>query len=258
MKNQTGTFYGIGVGPGDPELITLKAVRIINKVDIIFAASSIKNKHSLAVDIAKPHISENADIRPLSFQMSNNESEKEELWRGNTEIIISELEKGNDVAFLTLGDSMTYSTYGYLVKIIQEIKPEIKIITVPGIPSYLAAASGMNLPLVEGDESLLITSGARGGKELRKYSDCIENVVLLKTYKNVEDINDALSEADLLKNSRAITRCGREGEEVFNDVKELENRKPDYWSLIIAKKNGTGLSPGGFENGGREKKQTEI
>jgi len=237
MKVQTGTFYGVGVGPGDPELLTLKAVRAINKVDVIFAASSIKNKHSLAVNIAKPHISATADFRMLSFQMSNNESEKEVLWRKNADQIIAELEKGKDVAFLTLGDSLTYSTYGYLVRSIQEKKPHINIVSIPGITSYLAAASRMNLPLVEGDESLLITSGARGGKQLRKYSKCTENVVILKTYKNVKDINDALSEADLIEDSWGISRCGREGEEIFEDVRDFEKRKPDYWSLIIAKRS---------------------
>lgn len=236
MKNQTGTFYGIGVGPGDPELLTLKAVRVINKVDVIFAASSIKNNHSLAIDIAKPHISDTADIRMLSFQMSNNENEKELLWEENAMLIIEQLEKGKDVAFLTLGDSLTYSTYGYLVRIVQQKNPDILIESIPGITSYLAAASRMNVPLVEGDESLLITSGARGGEELRKYSTCAENVVLLKTYKNVKDINKALTEANLIENSRGITKCGREGEIIFKDVKDLEKRKPDYWSLIIAKR----------------------
>ncbi len=236
MEHQTGTFYGIGVGPGDPELLTLKAVRIINKVDVIFAASSVKNSYSLAIDIAKPHISESADIRMLPFQMSNNENEKEVLWRENAEIIVAELEKGRDAAFLTLGDALTYSTYGYLVRIIKEKNPLIRIESTPGIPSYLAAASRLNLPLVEGDESLLLTSGARGGRELRKYSKYVENVVLLKAYKHIEDINKALSEADLLENSRGISRCGRGGEEIFEDVRDLEKQKPDYWSLIIAKR----------------------
>jgi precorrin-2/cobalt-factor-2 C20-methyltransferase len=237
MNHSTGTFYGIGVGPGDPELLTLKAVRVINHVDVIFAASSIKNRHSLAVEIARPHISEHADIRMLPFQMSNNEDEKETLWEENARVIMAELEQGKNVAFLTLGDALTYSTYGYLIRIIQQKNPGIPIRSIPGITSYLAAASRMNMPLVEGEESLLITSGARGGKALRKFSGCAENVVLLKTYRNIKDINDALAEAGLLKNSRGVSRCGRAGEKIFEDVTDLEKQKPDYWSLIIAKRN---------------------
>ena len=234
--NEFGTFYGIGVGPGDPELLTLKAIRIINSVDVVFAASSIKNTHSLAVEIARPHMAEGVDIRMLSFQMSNNEAEKHLLWKENVDRIAAELSLGKNCVFLTLGDSQTYSTFGYLAKLMKEYHPGICVKSVPGITSYLAAASSLNQPLVEGDESLLITSGARGGGELRKYTEAVENVVLLKTYRHVKDINDALDEADLLETSVAVTRCSREDEEVICDVRGFENRKPDYWSLIMAKR----------------------
>jgi precorrin-2/cobalt-factor-2 C20-methyltransferase len=236
METKTGTLYGIGVGPGDPDLLTIKAVKIIKSVDIVFAASSIRNKHSLAVEIARPHMSEKTDVRMLSFQMSNNEAEREKLWEQNAKIIISELQDGQSVAFLTLGDSMTYSTYGYLLKIINQKASHINIISVPGITSYQAAAARINTPLVEGDESLLITSGARGGDELRKCAASADNVVLLKAYKNMADINSALKDTHLLENSIGISKCGRKDEKIIRDVREFEKRKPDYWTLVIAKK----------------------
>lgn len=237
MTTKTGTFFGVGVGPGDPGLLTLRAIETINHADIIFAASSIKNTYSLAVEIARPHIDANADIRMLSFQMSHNVDEKETLWAQNADKIIAELEAGRDAVFLTLGDSLTYSTYGYLVRIITRKAPHISIRTIPGIPSYLAAAARLNQPLVEGDESLLITSGAHGGAELRRFGRDIDNMVMLKVYRHIEDINAALEEAGLLANSRGISRCCREDEEIVEDVKTFEQRKPDYWSLIIAKRN---------------------
>lgn len=232
----TGTFYGIGVGPGDPELLTLKAVQALNRADVVFAASSIKNDYSLAVEIARPHLSDAADVRLLPFQMSHKVEEKERLWQENADIIIAELEAGRNAAFLTLGDALTYSTFGYLARIVAEKKPHINICSIPGIPSFLAAAACLNQPLVEGDESLLLTSGAHGGAELRKYGKNINNVVMLKVYRHITDINQALAEVDLLNNSRCISRIGREGEEVIENVTELENRKPNYWSLIIAKR----------------------
>jgi len=150
---------------------------------------------------------------------------------------MQELEKGRSVAFLTLGDSLTYSTYGYLLKIIKQKAPDIRVVSVPGITSYQAAASRLNTPLVEGDESLLITSGARGGNELRKCGTSADNVVLLKAYKNVKDINAALEDANLLGNSVGVSKCGRKDEQITYDVKDFEKRKPDYWTLVIAKRN---------------------
>jgi precorrin-2/cobalt-factor-2 C20-methyltransferase len=237
MNHKTGILYGVGVGPGDPDLLTIKAIKILSHVDVVFAASSIKNNHSLAIEIARPHLPENKDVRMLSFQMSNNENSRELLWQQNVGLIMKELEKGKSVAFLTLGDSLTYSTFGYLLKIINQQAPHIKVVCVPGITSYQAAASRINTPLVEGDESLLIMSGARGGDEIRKYGASTDNVVLLKAYRNVADINSALKDADLLKNSVGITRCGRKNEEIILDITEFEKRKPDYWTLVIAKKN---------------------
>lgn len=238
MDINPGILYGIGVGPGDPDLITVKAVKILKKVDVVFSASSIKNSHSLAVEIAKPHLTENTKVKSLSFQMSNNEAERETLWQENAGIIMAELNQGKNAAFLTLGDSLTYSTFGYLLKIIQKKAPHIEINSVPGITSYQAAASRINTPLVEGDQSLLITSGARGGDELRKYGALADNVVLLKAYKNVSDINYALMDADLLENSIGICRCGRTDEKIVRDVREFEKQKPNYWTLLIAKRQG--------------------
>lgn len=231
----TGTLYGIGVGPGDPELMTVKAVNILKRVDVVFTASSSKNSFSLAVDIAKPHLSESAEIEILPFPMTKERDTLKHAWFENSARIVSILEEGKDAAFLTLGDPMTYSTFGYILQHLQDVRPDVVIETVPGITSYQAAAARMNVPLVEAEESLLITSGAYGGAHVRKLSTRAENVVLLKAYKNVKDISEALAENNMIKNSRAIQKCGREGEEIFEDITELANRKPDYWTLILAK-----------------------
>jgi precorrin-2/cobalt-factor-2 C20-methyltransferase len=231
----TGTFYGIGVGPGDPDLIPLKSLRILSQVHVIFAAASSKNDYSQAVAIVKPHLPAHVDVRLLSFPMTKAMEEKKSSWRANAKTIIAELEKGLDVAFLTLGDSMTYATYGYILKHIQMMAPHIDIETIPGITSYQAAAAKVNLPLVEGEESLLILSGVEGGDRLRQLSFCAENVVFLKAYRNTRDITEALDEAGMLESSVCVTNCGRENEEIITDLNELDQRPPGYWTLIIAK-----------------------
>lgn len=232
-----GTLYGVGAGPGDPELITLKSVKILSKVDIVFAAASTKNAYSLAVNIAKPHIPKTTPIKMLSFPMTRDESETKRAWKKHAKTIITELEQGKNVAFLTLGDPMTYSTYGYILKWVQALSPHAPMIkTSPGIASYQAASARLNIPLVEGEEMLLIVSGAKGGDCFRRLTNKPENVVFLKAYKNVKDINSALKESGMFENSVGIKNCGLAEEEVIQQIDKLNGSQPDYWTLVIAKR----------------------
>lgn len=236
MPEKKGILYGLGVGPGDPELLTLKAARILNSVDVVFAASSTKNSYSLAVSIARPHIFDLTAVRMLQFPMTRDKKTLQKAWKEHAMTIIKEVEQEKNVAFLTLGDLMTYSTYGYVIQYIKELSPKVPIISVPGITSYQAAAAAINRPLVEGEESLLVVSGAQGGDRLRDQAESPDTVVLLKAYRNCKDIALALEENDLLDNSVAISRCSLPDQEIYDDVAELCERKPKYWTLIIAKK----------------------
>ncbi|MBI9074582.1 MAG: precorrin-2 C(20)-methyltransferase [Desulfatibacillum sp.] len=231
-----GTLYGIGVGPGDPDLITMKAARILGEADVVFAASSTKNTHSQAVEIARPHLKDSVLVRMIPFPMTKDMETMESAWEKNALEIIATLEKGLDVVFLTLGDCMTYSTFGYVLRNIQRLAPHITVCSVPGITSYQAAASRLNTPLVEGEESLTLLSGVHGGGRFREISHNAENVVFLKAYKNASDIAKALDDAGMSANSVGIVKCGLEGEQIINDVNEFRDKKPDYWTLIISKK----------------------
>jgi len=233
-----GILYGIGVGPGDPDFITLKAVEILKKVDMVFAASSTKNSHSLAAEIAKPHLQASVPIQRLPFPMTRDKQAKEAAWQDNAATVIKVLEQGKNVAFITLGDCMTYSTYGYLIKYIKRLAPHIEICSIPGITSYQAAAARINTPLVEGEESMVLLSGVMGGNKFRQISDHADNVIFLKAYKNAGDIAMALDEAGRADNSVGIVKCGLEDEQIVSDVKVFAEKKPDYWTLIISKKSG--------------------
>jgi len=235
MNNKAGILYGIGVGPGDPDLITIKAAKILNRVDIVFAAASTKNNHSLAVNIASEHIPDSTTVKMLRFPMTSDKNETQRAWKEHAHTIVGELEQGRNVAFLTLGDSMTYSTYGYILKHVQTLAPHLEVQTVPGITSYQAAAARLNTPLVEGEESLMVVSGVKGGNRLRELCGKPENVVFLKAYRNVSDIKAAIDETGKYPRSVGIKSCGQQNEEIINDIGELSQRKPDYWTLIISK-----------------------
>ncbi len=234
MENQ-GKLFGVGVGPGDPELITVKAVRVIKEADIIFTAASTKNTYSLAVEIASPYVSSSVTIKTLSFPMTKDEKEVEAAWISNAKEIAAALKEGKKAVFLTLGDPTTYSTFGYILKKMKCIMPDASIETIPGITSFHAASARLNRILVEGEESLLITSGAYGGDRIRQAGD-VENVAIVKAYKNIKDINKALKETGLNKRSAAVSKCGRKNEELIKDIESLEQREPDYWTLILASK----------------------
>ncbi len=236
MSTQAGTLFGIGVGPGDPELVTIKAAKILGRVDIVFAAASTRNHHSLAREIARPHVPETTPIKLLKFPMTRDKNETHSAWEMHARTIIDELETGKDVAFLTLGDAMTYSTLGYIVRFIGAAAPQLKIETIPGISSYQAAAARLNTPLVEGEESLMVVSGAKGGHRLRELAGQPENVVFLKAYRNVKDITEAITESGSYQHCVGIKNCGHADEEIIPNIEELNKKAPNYWTLIIAKK----------------------
>jgi precorrin-2/cobalt-factor-2 C20-methyltransferase len=237
MNKKTGTLYGIGVGPGDPDLITMKAVKILGRVDIVYAAASTKNNHSLAVHIAGSHIPENTAVKMLRFPMTRDKNETRKAWKEHAQTIIAELEKGKDAAFLTLGDSMTYSTYGYILKYVRALASHLEVRTIPGITSYQAAAARLNTPLVEGEETLMVVSGAKGGDRLRDLAGKPENIVFLKAYRNVKDIQAAIDETARFSSCVGVKSCGLADEEIISDTKTLCERAPDYWTLILAKQN---------------------
>ncbi len=232
-----GTLFGIGVGPGDPELIPVKATRILKTVDVVFTAASSRNEYSLAVEIGRPYIPEQTPIEKLDFPMCKTREVKEEAWHQNAARIAAVLEEGKSAAFLTLGDPLTYSTYGYIIRFLKAHWSHLPIQTVPGITSYQAAAAAVNQPLVEGEESLLILSGVHGGDRFRSLAQKPDNVVFLKAYRNVDGICDALRDSGMAAGSLAVSDCSRENQSIYHDICDLKDLAPNYWTLIIAKQS---------------------
>lgn len=236
MSNESkGTLYGIGVGPGDPKLMTLRAVEVLKKAEIVFAASSPKNNYSRALDTAKSFLPPSAEVRMMDFPMTKDQDALHQAWEVNAREVLEVLEEGRDAAFLTIGDSLTYSTYGYLLLTLLSMAPDSKVESVPGITSYQAAASRLNLPLVEAKESLMVVSGVNDPAEIPELAACADNLVIMKTYRNYDQILDALDELPEKRRTYCVSDCCGPNEQVHHDAHALRGQKMPYLSLIIAK-----------------------
>lgn len=224
MKKQ-GTLYGVGVGPGGEELLTLKAVKVIENCDVIIAPSAKAGGVSIAYETAKNFIKDSQEVVISHFPMGK--PDKEEKVYDAFKTIEGYLKDGKDVAFLTIGDAFVYSTYIYLLKYIKE--QNYKTETVPGITSFCASASIADRILVIGDEPLLIVPGSRiDSIKDEKY------VVIMKFYNQEEKVLDFLDERGF--DYVCVQRAYREGEKVLSTREEILNEK-DYMSLIIAHRN---------------------
>ena len=237
MSQRTGTLYGIGVGPGDPDLITVKAVKILKQVSHIFAAASSKNSYSIALNIVRCHLN-GAGIENLAFPMTKDPEALAQAWERNARRVLEVLEEGRDAAFVTLGDPLTYSTFGYLLKTLKRHRPDVPVITIPGVTSYSAAAALSQMPLSEGEESFYVVSGALGATRLKEALARTENVVILKTYRHFPEIYQTLEELGLLDCATFISRVGLEGETVVRNLRELQGQQVPYLSMIIVKQGG--------------------
>lgn len=217
-------LYGIGVGPGDKELITIKAVNIIRKVDVIVVPTAMASGSSIAYEIAKDYISDGTEVVFKHFPMGGEEQESK-IYEAYEEVATF-IENGKDVAFLTIGDPFVFSTYTYLLDHIRERGFEVE--TVPGITSFCASASLAGEPLVIGDEPLLILPATR--------LDSVKDekfLVIMKFYRVEEKVLNFLDEHGF--KYICVKRAGREGQEILRTREEIINSR-DYMSLIIARR----------------------
>jgi precorrin-2/cobalt-factor-2 C20-methyltransferase len=228
-----GKFYGVGVGPGDPRLLTLQAVDILQSVDLVAIPKSKMERESVAWDIAKVHCPANVRLLELEMPMTSDQQILAKAWQDGAVTLLSELKQGKSIAFITLGDPSLYSTYSYLLNILQEKLPPELITTIPGITAMAAAAARINLPLATGDEPLLILPST---EDVGQYLD-FPNLVLMKVSRRLPEILTLLEERD--RKAVLLTRLGQPGEQIRWEPKpeEFTTDKIDYLSLLLVKRD---------------------
>lgn len=234
--NTKGKLYGIGVGPGDSKLLTVKAVEIIQNADIIITPKTEKKDGSVAYHIASPYISKKTEILPLVFQMVTDMAVVEKQWIENRKIISEKLEEGKNIVFLTLGDPMLYSTYMYIFHALEDSDYEVE--TIPGIPAFLGIASQIGWPITEWEENVLIIPATASPDKIDKALAACDNAVIMKVYKKFAFIQEELRKHHMIKNAVMVSRAGLPDEIIERNLDRLpSDYKPNYLSTIIAKKD---------------------
>lgn len=226
-----GELYGIGTGPGDPELLTLKAVQTIKNCHVI-AVPSTGNGDGAALTIVREYI-KGKPLIECPFSMEKN-PQKRELFRIKAaDSICQILDTGLDVGFITLGDPTVYSTYMYIHKLVVQRGFSARII--PGIPSFTAAAGVLGTPLCEGNEALLIIP-ASDNDNLINLLSVPANKVIMKSGGNLDNVLSAIRELGLSENVKIVERCTMDDQQIFNSVEEIKNAGgTGYFSVILAK-----------------------
>ncbi|MDR3320540.1 MAG: precorrin-2 C(20)-methyltransferase [Desulfovibrio sp.] len=228
-----GTLYAVGVGPGAPDLLTLRAVRVLGGVDAVLAAASSLNDHSAALDTARPYLRPDAEIVRLDFPMTHRRDILREAWTHTAGQTLAVLETGRSAAFLTIGDPLVYSTFGYLLREIRKNVPNLPVEIVPGITSFQAAGARAGVVLCEGRETLRLLSGINDLQNLKNELGFADTAVIMKAYRNMPAIGEALRATGRDRNCILASRVERQGERVGRGLPPA-GETPPYMSLILS------------------------
>lgn len=240
----TGKLYVVGIGPGDPELMTLKAARILKEVPCIFVPKGREEGSSLALSIVRKELSlEGKEIVEAYFPMVKtrgqgkeaSDNELETKWDQTVDAVLNRLDRGIDAAFITIGDPGIYSTFFYLHDKLLERKPSLVIEIVPGISSINAAAAQAGLYLGLGNERIAILP-ANYLDSLEETLEKFDTVVLMKVSKVFTTIRDMLNRMNRATDATYVVRAGMDDERVYKDIGQVKEEELNYFSLMIVRK----------------------
>jgi precorrin-2/cobalt-factor-2 C20-methyltransferase len=241
---KTGKVVGVGVGPGDPDLLTVKAVQVLQEADVVCAPTSDSTGHSLALDTVK-HVLESRERPPeiitLTFPMTRDEAELEMAWTENADRIAKYVHQGRLVAYVAIGDPGLYSTFTYVQRKLAAKYPEITVETVPGVMSLSACAAKGGLPLASGDESLLILPGF-DLTLLKEQSRLVDNIVWMKGVRDYRETVKLLKASSNFSDKSQVliaNRCSLPDEQLWKgEIQDVAHAKllEDYFATTIIKR----------------------
>ena len=230
MAAKTGTFYGVSVGPGDPELLTAKALHILAACPVI-AAPRTAGGEQLALSIARQAVDlTGKELLPLAFSMDRDEAVRKAAWQKAAGQVRAFLDRGRDVAMVVLGDVSIYATYCSLMELLQAEGYATEMI--PGVTSFsaIAARLGMSLTTMEEPLHILPASQADQWEGLSLPG----TKILMKSGRNLGPLMEELSRRDLLDKAALVANCGLPGEVVCRDLRKF-SAPTGYYTTVIVK-----------------------
>jgi len=238
----TATLYIIGTGPGDPELLTIKAVKAVEKCPVIISPRGSTHGSSTALTILKPVMDLSSKVvHELHFPMkkirTGQDPDPEVLvaWRYAAETVLGYLDNGEDVCFPTLGDPAIYSTGYYLFETICGLRDDVNVTFVPGVPAMSSCSASMARPICLGDEIVAVIPATFSDSRLKEVFNLFDTIVLMKVHRVIDRLAKLLDECHLLDKAVLVEHAGTDRERVIDDLDSLTDQ-PHYFSTIIVRK----------------------
>ena len=231
-----GRLYGVGVGPGDPELVTLKAQRVLQSVPLVCVPQADASADSFALSIARSFIdTDRQEILRFPFPTDDADAAAD-VWETAAATLAARLQQGQDAAFITEGDPMLFSTFSYVLESVKTNYPEIAVEIIPGVSSVMAAAARARVPLVTHGQRLAILPAVYGIDDLREAIANYDTIVLMKVNRVLLDALANLESLGLAGKGIYVRRATTAREQVVQDLRQLTEEDLDYFSLLIIKR----------------------
>jgi precorrin-2/cobalt-factor-2 C20-methyltransferase len=226
---------GVGVGPGDPDLVTVKAIKVLLHADVVYVPTRDEHACGHAERIVSAHV-DAAKVRRLVFALSADRGAREQSWDAAGRVLVNALGAGHHVAFATIGDPNVYSTFTYVAATVRHLAPEVTITTVPGITAVQDLAARSGTVLVEGTQTLALVPLTAGSQQLARALGQHDTVAVYKGGSGLDRVRTLLRDAGRLPEATFGTHLGLDGEQI--GTLPDEDAAPYLSTVIVSRPRG--------------------
>ena len=236
----SGVVYGIGVGPGDPGLLTVSAVDALQNVGAVLAPAPRRGGESLALSIARTHLPEDCEVHTAHFPMTEDRDVLVAAWDEAAATLLRLAAAGASVAFITLGDAMLYSTWSYVLAALRRAAPDAPVATIPGVTAMAACAAAVGRPLAEGREPLLVWPDEPPADAAALLA-LAPNIVFMKADRHLEALADVAERTGA--EAVAVRRASQAGARTTSDLRAWSGDR-EYFTTVLMHRAGDGAPEG--------------